>query len=63
MSTDPEFTTILRVSVRLDAAAATALARVIRRVRPEDYGADAQAWYRALDELSPQLPGTLDNPR
>jgi hypothetical protein len=59
----PEFTSILNVPLKLDKAAAIALARVIRRLAPEDYGADPQAWYRALDALSPLLPGTLDDPR
>jgi len=53
----------LNVPLKLDKAAAIALARVIRRLAPEDYGADPQAWYRALDALSPLLPGTLDDPR
>jgi hypothetical protein len=59
----PEFTSILNVPLKLDKAAAIALARVIRRLAPEDYGADPQAWYRALDALSRLLPGTLDDPR
>ena len=58
-----EYTSILDVPLKLDKAAAIALARVVRRVTPEDYGADPQAWYRALDALSPLLPGTLDDPR
>jgi hypothetical protein len=57
------FTTILNVPLVIDAGAAIALARVIRRADPEDFGADPQAWYRALDALSPLLPGTLDDPR
>jgi hypothetical protein len=63
MSQAPEFTSILNVPLKLDKAAAVALARVIRRVSPEDFGADPQAWFRALDALLPLLPGTLDDPR
>ena len=58
-----EFTSILDVPLKLDKAAAIALARVVRRVAPEDYGADPPAWFRAVDALSPLLPGTLDDPR
>jgi hypothetical protein len=58
-----ELTSILNIPLKLDKAAAIALARVVRRVAPEDYGADPQAWYRAVDALSPLLPGTLDDPR
>ena len=47
------------VSLNLDDAAAIALATVIRRLAPEDHGVDPKAWYRALDQLSPQLPATF----
>ena len=60
---DEEYTSILNVPLKLDKAAAVALARVVRRVAPEDYDADPQAWYRAVDALSPLLPGTLEDPR
>jgi hypothetical protein len=43
MSQAPEFTSILNVPLKLDKAAAIALARVIRRVSPEDFGADPRA--------------------
>jgi hypothetical protein len=53
----------LTITLTLDEAAAIALATVVRRLTPEDYGAalaergvDAAAWWRALDALSPQLP-------
>jgi len=49
---------ILNVPLKLDKAAAIALAPVIRRLAPEDYGADPKA--RAVDALSPLLP--LDDP-
>jgi hypothetical protein len=58
-----EYTSILAVSLKIDKAAAIALARVVRRAAPEDFGADPAAWYRALDALSPLLPGTIDDPR
>jgi hypothetical protein len=58
-----EYTSILDVPLKIDVAAAIALARVIRRLRPDDYDVDVKAWYRALDALSPLLPGTLDDPR
>jgi hypothetical protein len=60
---DEEFTSMLNVPLKLDKAAAIALARVVRRVAPEAYGADPAAWYRAVDALSALLPGTLDDPR
>jgi hypothetical protein len=44
------------ILMQLDDAAAAALAAVIRAAAPEDYGADPKAWYRAIDQLSPQLP-------
>ncbi len=55
------FTSTLAVSLKIDRTAAIALARVIRRVAPEDYGADAPGWYRAVDALSPLLPASLDD--
>ena len=57
------YTSILSVPLKLDKAAAIALARVIRRLVPEDYGVEPKAWYRVVDALSPLLPGTLDDPR
>jgi hypothetical protein len=41
-----EYTSILNVPLKLDVAAAIALARVVRRAAPEDYGADPAAWDR-----------------
>jgi hypothetical protein len=46
------------ITMQLDEDAAAALATVIRAAAPEDYGADPKAWYRAIDQLSPQLPAT-----
>jgi hypothetical protein len=54
---------VTEVALRLDEQAAVALATIIRRLTPDDYsdalaarGVDVQAWYRAVDALSPQLP-------
>jgi hypothetical protein len=51
------------ITLALDEEAAIALATIIRRLTPEDYGdaltargVDVQAWYRAVDALSPLLP-------
>jgi hypothetical protein len=54
---------VTEIALRLDEQAAVALATIIRRLTPDDYGdalaargVDVQAWYRAVDALSPQLP-------
>jgi hypothetical protein len=51
------------ITLALDENAAIALATIIRRLTPEDYGdaltasgVDVEAWYRAVDALSPLLP-------
>ena len=51
------------ITLALDEEAAIALATIIRRLTPEDYGdaltargVDVKAWYRAVDVLSPLLP-------
>jgi hypothetical protein len=51
------------ITLALDENAAIALATIIRRLTPEDYGdaltasgVDVKAWYRAVDALSPLLP-------
>ena len=51
------------ITLALDENAAIALATIIRRLTPEEYGdaltasgVDVDAWYRAVDALSPLLP-------
>ena len=51
------------ITLALDEEAAIALATIIRRLTPEDYGdaltasgVEVEAWYRAVDALSPLLP-------
>jgi hypothetical protein len=53
----------MKITIDLDNDAAIALATIIRRLTPDDYadalrarGVEGQAWYRALDALSPHLP-------
>ena len=51
------------ITLALDENAAIALATIIRRLTPEDYGdaltangVDVEAWYRAVDALRPLKP-------
>lgn len=46
----------VKISLDLDREAALALATVIRSADPQVYGVDAQAFWRAVDALSPLLP-------
>ena len=53
----------IRITVELTHAEAYAFAQVIRRIAPEEAMSrpndiDSEAWYRALDKLSKQLPET-----
>ena len=49
-------------TVEIDDEAAFAFANVIRRLRPEQHGVQLQAWYRALDAISPHLPVSSSGP-